>query len=353
MKESYDGFKKRIMKNRVFILGAGFSAGAGVPLTVELLSKTMSKFKIECNGIFQRVDNYARECFQTSTADSVDYSKVGFLELCTFLEYIELREYGGGERWSDNGSKEKINLRYYLAKTLIEMTPEGTDIPKLYINFANELHEGDIVLSFNWDPLLERALDLVGKEYTYKFEDKKIKLCKLHGSVNWRFGEVPDYSKSQANLDWESMEFTQGMMDVEIFFSKKLLAKATWLTQPRNSEVDPFLVLPGYGKAFDVRANAVLWYKPEFIFGSTHDVYIIGLSLAQDDFFIRSFFLSNLPYLAANTDSDARHIHIINPDMDAKINYDFVLNVGNSTLHNEHFTDKHIVLMRSSREPNN
>lgn len=100
-------FQKEIMMNRTFILGAGFSAAAGVPLTAELLTKAMEIFEIECNGIYQRVNNYARECFQVQESEKIDYSKVGFSELCTFLEYIELREYGGGERWSDNGSKEK------------------------------------------------------------------------------------------------------------------------------------------------------------------------------------------------------------------------------------------------------
>ncbi|HDY8141542.1 TPA: hypothetical protein RQL16_004395 [Vibrio vulnificus] len=83
-------FEKEIMKSRTFILGAGFSAAAGVPLTAELLTKAMERFELECNGIFQRVNNYAKECFQVKDSEIVDYSNVGFSELCTFLEYIEL-----------------------------------------------------------------------------------------------------------------------------------------------------------------------------------------------------------------------------------------------------------------------
>lgn len=345
-----DDFREEIRKSRTFILGAGFSAAAGVPMIAELLTKAMESFKKECDGIFQRVDNYARECFQVKDTEDVDYSKVSFSELCTFLEYIELREYGGGERWSDNGSKEKVNLRYFLAKTLIEMTPQGENIPELYIDFANELHDRDIILSFNWDPLLERALELVGKPYTYKFEDKKIKLCKLHGSVNWRLGEVKDYLKSSINLGWQSMEYTKGMMDVEMYYSSKLLSESEWIKINRNPEVEPFLVLPGYGKSFDVRANAVMWYKPEFAFSFTHDIYIIGLSLAQDDFFIRSYFLNTLPFLSNSEGTIQRTINIINPAMDVYENYSFITKTQSCVIHNECFEKKHIDNMRKERE---
>ena len=342
-----------IKSNRSFFLGAGFSAEAGIPLTATLLVEAMKKFEIECPDIFWRVNNYARECTLTPEDDDVDYSKVDFSELCTFLEFIELREYGGGERWKESGSKEKLNLRYYLAKTIVEAMPDDKSIPQIYIDFANELHNGDIVITFNWDPLLEVALNIVGKEYCYYYENSEsITICKLHGSVNWRLGELNDYQTSPVDLSWKSLKFTEGMLETEMYYSDALNNYSVWNSEGGNSQIEPFLVLPGYGKAFDVRSNAVLWYKPEFIFAFTHDVYIIGLSLAQDDFFIRSFFLSNLPYLATSTDSDARHIHIINPATDAKLNYDFVLNVGNSTLHNENFSDKHIALMRNSREPN-
>src|SRR3990172_13134030 len=79
--------------------------------------------------------------------------------LSTFLEFIELREYGGGERWCENGSREKLALRFYLAKTIVERTPSTSSIPQLYIDFAGQLHERDIVISLNWDSLLEIALE--------------------------------------------------------------------------------------------------------------------------------------------------------------------------------------------------
>jgi hypothetical protein len=338
-----------VKQNRVFVLGAGFSAAAGIPLTQELLILAMNKFSSECPGIYSRVENYARECAGL-TEGSLDLSKISFSELCTFLEFIELREYGGGERWNDNGSREKLALRFFLAKTIAERTPTTTSIPDLYLEFANQLHEHDIVISFNWDCLLEVALRAVGKRYTYNFSDEEaVKLCKLHGSVNWRLDE-PNYVGAPANtLDWQPMEFTKGMMTREIYHSSPLLEFSTWHHYSPLGEIDPFLVLPGYGKAFDVRSNAVLWYKPEFAFAATHDVFIIGLGLAPDDFFVRSLFLSNLLYINSFSGVDGRKIFIINPDSQAESNYEFVLRHGHAELVNSRFSREHIDLMARRR----
>jgi hypothetical protein len=342
-------FEQYVKLNRVFILGAGFSAAAGIPLTEELLARAMKKFSIECPGIYSRVENYAKEC-AGSTDSNLDLSTISFSELCTFLEFIELREFGGGERWCDNGSREKLALRFYLAKTIAECTPSISSLPQLYRGFAAQLHQGDIVISLNWDGLVEVALEAVGKRYTYNFSDQgAIKLCKLHGSVNWRLGDPNQWGTPVNTLGWQSMEFTKGMMTREIYHSPSLLQFSTWHHYSPLGELDPFLVLPGYGKAFDVRANAVLWYKPEFAFATTHDVFIIGLGLAHDDFFVRSFFLSNLPHISSFSGVDDRRIFIINPDKLASSNYEFVLCHGRAELINTPFAQQHLDLMARRR----
>lgn len=346
MSTNTDSIESYIKRNRVFILGSGFSADAGIPLTTTLLEKTMNKFSIECPGIFECVNGYASESIEAPN-ENVNYADINFSDLCTFLEYIELREYGGGERWTDSGSREKLALRYYLAKTIVEHTPSQDEIPDIYIQFAEQLHERDIVISFNWDGLLEVVLQKVGKPFTYNFsDDNAIKLCKLHGSINWRLGEPNNIGRPVNTLGWESLKFTEGMMGVEIYHTPELLKYDSWAKYSPLGEVEPFLVLPGYGKAFDVRSNAVLWYKPEFAFATTHDVYIIGLSLAPDDFFIRSLFLSNLPYIGSYSGVKGRKIFIINPDSNAGSNYGFILSKDHAKLLNEKFSVAHVELMK-------
>ncbi len=335
-------FAAEIRKCRVFVLGAGFSAAAGVPLTVALLSEALQLFAAECPGIYARVEGYAKEAMGAAS-DALDIANLGFSELCTFLEFIELREYGGGERWSENGSREKLALRYYLAKTLVGRTPRPADVPELYRAFAAQLHPRDMVISFNWDGLLEAALEAVGMKYVYdRSDDSAVTISKLHGSVNWRLGEPNVWGEPQRTLPWVQLDFRSGMMTRHLFAARPLLDLAVWRHYQPLGEVDPYLVLPGYGKAFDVRGNAPLWYKPEFIFAFTHDVYIIGLSLAHDDFFVRSFFLSNLSYIDSYSGVPGRRIIIINPAPAARDDYGFILGRDNAELWNERFDIAHV-----------
>lgn len=293
----------------------------------------MQVFRNECPGLYARVQAYARSAFSAPQSDAVslDFSHLSFSDLCTFLEFQELREYGGGERWSSAGSREMLALKFYLSKVIAASTPQPSSVPDLYRQFAAQLRTTDIVISFNWDCLLENALDAAHTPFRYlsmRSDDvdpsTPVPLAKLHGSVNWRLG-----APRQATLDWTDFGFTSGMMTEEVYSSSLLRMADSWgRTQPLG-EVQPLIVLPGAGKAFDIRPLAPIWYKPEFAFAFTHDVFIIGLSLTPDDFFIRSFFLSNLPYAEQYTGIPGRRITIINPDPSVRLNYSFLVGQRN------------------------
>lgn len=343
-------FQINIRPNRVFILGAGFSAGAGVPLTIELLREALKLFFAECPGIYSRVERYARQSMGLTSNDS-DISTVSFSKLCTFLEFIELTEYGGGERWSENGSREKLALRFYLAKVLVARTPKHHEIPELYRAFAAQLHPQDFVISFNWDGLLEAAIEAVGKRYSYNVLDENvIYISKLHGSVNWRLGEPNQWGKPSRTLPWSKIDFGSGMMERSLYSSAELLRFEAWSAYQPLGEVDPYLVLPGYGKAFDVRANAPLWYKPGNMFAFSHHVFIIGLSIAPDDFFVRSLFLSTLPYIEDYSREPDRKIVVINPSNEAHHDYEFILAKSNAELWNENFCLEHVDRIRADKK---
>lgn len=329
-----------MLNGRVFFLGAGFSAGAGIPLTDRLLKLTMEMFQEECPAIFERVDNLAREAISQYDDNEIDYSNVNFSNLCTYLEYMELREHEIGEV----ASREKETLRYYLAKTIAKHTPAMKNIPDLYIEFAKQLSDNDIVVTFNWDLLLEMSLLKLGKEFTYNWgKPNVVQISKFHGSINWRL-EKPISSSSSDALNWQPLHENKNREQKEIYTSNHLIKHTFW--NKKHHSIDPFLVLPGYGKAFDVRYNAIYWYKPEAVFAFTNkDIFIVGLSLADDDFFIKSFFLSSLPYIQSYSSNKNRKIVIINPDKEISKNYSF-LPSSNVEVYNEDFDLSHIEIMK-------
>ncbi|MCY4109985.1 MAG: SIR2 family protein [Chloroflexi bacterium] len=79
----------------------------------------------------------------------------------------------------------------------MQATPSFT--PALYRDFAERLRPNDVVLTFNYDTLLEQALDDIGKPYSLTPEwwldvgqtrserrsRRYVDLLKLHGSIDW------------------------------------------------------------------------------------------------------------------------------------------------------------------------
>jgi|SRR5579872_1491019 len=326
--------KGAVQKGRIFILGAGFSAAAGIPMTASLLDRAMRLFRSECSGVFERVTNYTQIAFSLGKAEP-NYQNLSLPDLCTFLDYMDLRESGGKERWSDHGCRERLALKHYLGKAVINSTPESNSIPELYRAFASQLRDSDVIITFNWDCLLENALDAIGRPYTYGASYYRLLLCKMHGSVHWRIGNQP--SLFPFRLAWHPVELV-GVHDSGLFYSADLLRRGVWQSAaPIGGEVEPFLVLPGYGKAKDVHTVRWLWYKPEGFFAWAEHVYVIGLSLSPDDFFVRSFLL------AALSDWTGR-ITVINPDTGARANYGFLRQVSYRL---EKFAITHVEEMRS------
>jgi len=199
-----EGATAGIMKRRfrIFILGAGFSKAAGLPLGDELWAEVLrramgrkgrsAKFERDLNNYIA----YRREC------DGIALTplEVKFEEFLAFLDvehYLGLR---GSDTWSADGNEGQVIVKTLIGEILAERTPREDAIPALYLRFASALLPSDYVLTFNYDVLLERALQAVRKPFRlfparYKagsptpnvldLEREEVIVLKLHGSIDW------------------------------------------------------------------------------------------------------------------------------------------------------------------------
>ena len=321
-----------LLTGRIIFIGAGFSAGAGIPLTNTLLQNAASLFQDQTPGLFERVCNYAAQV----DVDLQDYPNAeDFARLCTHLEFVELREYAGGERWSNQGSREKLALKFFLSKSIALATPAQDGIPEQYIKFVQSLNPSDIIVSFNWDLLLELAMDKAGKDYSYNYEEGKIQIIKLHGSMNWSDGEPRTLGEGRFELKYQPLGYAEGLMTNEVYSSNLLKNHGIWRqAEPLVDGINPLIVLPGFGKAFDVRILSHLWYRIEFLNIRSGGVSIIGLSVSDDDFIVESLFR----YLFRGTFPNERPIHIINPDEKSFDRFQIFGEGNNLLFKNEKFT---------------
>jgi hypothetical protein len=187
----------------IFVLGAGFSHAAGLPLASELwtevrrraerLTGRASKF----NDDLQYYIAFRKEC----DGITLEPSQIDFEDFMAFLDveyYLGLR---GSETWSEDGNESQVVVKTLIGEILTERMPPENKLPEVYLQFADMLQPDDIVLTFNYDVVLERALEAVGKPYRL-FPDRlkvvrpdgyaevdssseEVVVLKLHGSIDW------------------------------------------------------------------------------------------------------------------------------------------------------------------------
>ena len=174
---------------RLFILGAGFSKPAGLPLGIELLKLVrQSLMKSDSSRQLER--------------DILEWNRLypdGPVDLERILAYSHRQHYLhllGSDEALDHASLSINNVQKEIQRILIELTPVDDAIPPLYQEFAARLTPHDVVLTFNYDTLLEGTLDSIGKTYTLvpnwwlenasgEQRSRSVELLKLHGSVDW------------------------------------------------------------------------------------------------------------------------------------------------------------------------
>ncbi len=200
---------------RVFILGAGFSKAAQMPLATEVLPLLVEKLQLDENDEMRLwLDGFQERLawlFESEgQADSFGLNIEQVFHYAHFdIEVHRLRQQlapvgradGPGTPWNQAEYVEAwlSHLEEALRDVILERDNASELAP---INrWAKAVGEHDAVLTFNYDTLVERALAGLGKSCNYGIEgaeDNGIPVFKLHGSIDWI---VAHRSESSSKLD--------------------------------------------------------------------------------------------------------------------------------------------------------
>lgn len=186
---------------RIFFLGAGFSRPAGLPLATELFPLIQNNIEARwgLDTKFRRdlghYLDYRKACSGIDDGEPVDFEQ--------FMSYLDIEHYlglRGSKTWSSEGNESQIMMRKALGQIIHDRTPTSDKLPDYYYRFADCLSVHDTVLTTNYDIVLERALEHVGKpyrHYPHRYKDvgkhyntidsdiEEVAVLKLHGSVDW------------------------------------------------------------------------------------------------------------------------------------------------------------------------
>jgi len=183
------------------------------------------------------------------------------------------------------GDRQEIEDFLRLTSDILTLIDRDGDRHTEYDALAAALRSQDVVISLNYDTLLDSALvrrgwdpkqgyGMAGGKDKFKWKPKKVdpnlrgvRLLKLHGSLNW---------------------FVRGSFsDLSAVFNKK----PTCVEGPRMNDLSGHvrqIIPPIYGKFFDHDHWRNLWVAAHSALREADALVVIGCSLIETDFHLRA-----------------------------------------------------------------
>ncbi len=308
--------KAYMSSKRVFILGAGFSKMAGMPLATDLTNHLGGKFRednledaLEWLGCLQQ----RIEWLGDGKSKGINIKEV--FDLAQFdIELLKMRQQlcqlgrnCGDTRWQDaDGIEAWLEyMEHDLRDVVWEKQKKATlDAVK---RFSNYLNPNDIVLTFNYDTLLEKSLEQQNKKWHYGFEQEKgsgVKILKMHGSINWimvrrdqkdNFDYPLLFEKTDLNVEYHGAKASN-----EIEYNYVLLRVPNDKLPNRIENRDLQLgnkqyeiAMAGLGKyklLSELVGSGEIWNNAIRALRNCEQIYIIGFSLSPFDTMARLHF---------------------------------------------------------------
>jgi len=302
--------------NRLFVLGAGFSKLAGLPLGHELLEEVRIRIR-DHHRIYNwdgPLEKEIREWKELYPDNELSLESVfAYSHRKHFLQLI-----GADEHFS-HGSRSIVFARKAIQSILIESTP--IDAPPPYSDFASRLTPNDTVITLNYDTLLEEVLESAEIPYSLtpewwldneQAENPKrfskpqyVEVLKLHGSIDWYDRNY--YLQSRAYADNNPMEVpdedplfgpnrtvpTEALSRGKVagVHGEEILSRVYRVPNhrqhfpvtPKHYMVVPFLLPPAYDKLLGNDPIRDIWRDLHRSFETYSSITFIGYSMPKYD----------------------------------------------------------------------
>ena len=308
----------------VYVIGAGFSAGLGYPLTSDLLVRLWARTDKKLKKRLKRVIRFHHPEFDPDRFTS-------FPNVEQLLSEMQVNEQLFAASAQNEGTFTRKQLRALQTDLLLEIAGWFHEISKKV--FSGETTVGWLkkfkkqiisqnagIISFNWDLVLDRLLfgtAINGTSYGFnKTEDESPSLLKPHGSLNWFEEEVGRRLKPDRRVC-----VFKNNSDSVFAFSK---FRAPRLGQ--EDPVTPLIVPPVYLKNFEKPVFRELWRNCVTLLNQTRKVVFLGYSMPLTDLHARYIMRCglnnpvNLEPIEAKKQTNARapaDVVIVNPDWGA------------------------------------
>jgi SIR2-like domain len=304
---------------RLIVVGAGFSRPAGLPLGADLLRLVVNRSRTFAGADNPLLADLRRFAAYKNRADGWDGTDPLALDLEEFVAFLDVEHFlgfRGSDTLSREGNPGQLLIRQLIAQVIYENTPASP--PDLYLSFAKRLLASDIILTLNYDLLIERALDAVGKPYRL-FPDRladadrgivdssreEVVILKVHGSIDWF--DITDHERLRDSFRAQAYQGepkhpifsrperyqARPLVDGPYFAGSPLTRiyrigdVDAYYGRPVMRAVAPLLISPSFTKLVYAEPFRDFWWGLGKAGWLNLDLGIIGCSLAPYDAYVR------------------------------------------------------------------
>lgn len=265
--------------NVVYVIGAGFSKGAGYPLTSDLLPEVWSHLSSSTQTLLEKVVRFHHPYFEPRRKKSFPNIEEVLTQISVNLDMFSSSRIVEGNFRREDLERVRHELLYTIATWFHSLFSAALSKDWL-LHFAEVLkRERATIISFNWDLLLDRLLFGDPTAESYGLSDSLPTgpvLLKPHGSLNWFAGDqVKSVPTAKLHL------LLDGPRDTDRVYCFR---HPRGIKSTVGRQYMPLLITPTFAKEFD--SNPVyekLWKRVTRALSTARKVVFVGYSLPPSD----------------------------------------------------------------------
>ena len=188
------------IRDNVYVIGAGFSAGLGYPLTKGLLIDVWGRLEKRSRDRLGRIIGFHHPAFAVKRKTTFPDIEQLLTEIAINLDLFEHSRPAEGTLTKEQLEDAREDLLSTVARWFHELYQQAVKTEWLAAMVERLRRDNAAIVSFNWDLVLDQLLfedDLSAASYGLSKElaDGPV-LLKPHGSLNWytatQIGKVAD-----------------------------------------------------------------------------------------------------------------------------------------------------------------
>ena len=310
------------VRDVVYVVGAGFSAGLGYPVTTNLVREIWNRLGNERQSQLAKVIKFHRPAFDESDVATFPNIEQLLTAIAVNLDLFDASRPAEGNFKMRDLEEARDSLLWTMARWFHELYEPAKSRPWLAAFRHRLLTDNAAIVSFNWDLILDDLL--FGKEIdgaSYGLTEELAPgplLLKPHGSLNWYdSGDIKHVDKAQRVAIFDDRSASER---VEAFRSPRPIRSKA------GKRYSPLLVMPTFLKDFNRPIFRRLWNNCTSLLSTPKTLVFLGYSLPDADlhaqFIFRCGFHNQLegrlrPTRGRHTPTGPSRVIVVNPDQAA------------------------------------